>query len=354
MRRFIPARAGNASATLPAATGSGGSSPRVRGTHRRLQHQRHSRPVHPRACGERIAGCSISADARRFIPARAGNAPHRIEDKATQPVHPRACGERHRQPSTNTLPLTVHPRACGERPVSRQLRMTCGNGSSPRVRGTPAIRWPDGIDHSRFIPARAGNAPADIRRRRTHRGSSPRVRGTLAKAVHARQHAAVHPRACGERRPAPREELVVLRFIPARAGNAPPMPVIPLAGRRFIPARAGNAAGQCIGDRVRLRFIPARAGNAVEARAVYLRSCGSSPRVRGTRRSRRSAKRMGTVHPRACGERTMTASCRRCFVRFIPARAGNAGVRAVNMPTRRGSSPRVRGTRERYRSAACR
>ena len=92
-RRFIPARAGNArqtarrpisSAVHPRASGERsvqrtvgptghGSSPRERGT-----------PLDERAelsCG-------------RFIPARAGNARHRCHGHSFRPVHPRASGER--------------------------------------------------------------------------------------------------------------------------------------------------------------------------------------------------------------------------------------------------------------------
>ena len=236
--RFIPARAGNASAPSragspcpvhPRACGEraaiqarhrpgDGSSPRVRGTH----HRRHvgnrrqrfiparagnatlttgswrAASVHPRACGERYADrdlfgaihgssprvrgtlplCLIAPRDFRFIPARAGNAPNSTSTSRSRPVHPRACGERVRRagggggmsgfiparagnaidPPVVNVKVPVHPRACGERAPPR-LHEVPAHGSSPRVRGTRRDVVHD-VLHGRFIPARAGNALA--------------------------------------------------------------------------------------------------------------------------------------------------------------------------------------------------
>ena len=96
MLRFIPAPAGNA----PPAS-----------------ENRLAPPVHPRACGERFwqqrrtTGASGSSPrlrgtrrrlarvsvAIRFIPAPAGNASALISSMSVKTVHPRACGERQRQ-----------------------------------------------------------------------------------------------------------------------------------------------------------------------------------------------------------------------------------------------------------------
>ncbi len=193
--RFIPAPAGNALAARLQANplrihpracgerryGTGmiwsctGSSPRLRGTHAgqppRIVLNRFipapagnafyprcfaiARPVHPRACGERLRrrimpnalhGSSprlrgtrdlgvVQPVSRRFIPAPAGNA--------------RAC--------RGWWPVaSVHPRACGERSQSR-WPFGQGIGSSPRLRGTRAEIGANGQRH-RFIPAPAGNA----------------------------------------------------------------------------------------------------------------------------------------------------------------------------------------------------
>ena len=154
-RRFIPARAGNAPVDTP---------------------QRPSSPVHPRASGERgdfnvpaDRTCGSSPRERgtpedeieriikwRFIPARAGNAgePHGVD-----------------------VPYAVHPRASGERCVSHLCKFGL-YGSSPRERGTLVCRHVGPLAR-RFIPARAGNAVS------VSRSSAP---------------ASVHPRASGERR----------------------------------------------------------------------------------------------------------------------------------------------------------
>ena len=152
----------------------------------------------------------------------------------------------------------------------------------------------------RFIPARAGNGAATSRQ--TSRG-------------------AVHPRACGERfdndnfksarvGSSPRVRgtvwiqpgaLLPHRFIPARAGNGVPNPARWSPGS-VHPRACGERSRAPIGDESDLRFIPARAGNG----PVHP-----------------SHKRGRAVHPRACGER------------YTYALASN---------TNYGSSPRVRGT----------
>ena len=173
-RRIIPARAGNAGARSARAgagsdhpracgerggdsgalSGSGGSSPRVRGT--RFPNVRRQRRD-------------------RIIPARAGNAPTRHPPCRGRPDHPRACGER----------------------FSRMRSVTSAHGSSPRVRGTLKYKDLPGVG-PRIIPARAGNARPFLSRaygsqdhpracgergfdsgaKYAPAGSSPRVRGT--------------------------------------------------------------------------------------------------------------------------------------------------------------------------------
>ena len=174
-------------------------------------------PVHPRACGERVAapdestitdGSSprVRGTVRsqwshfiyfRFIPARAGNGSYAFPRSSRRPVHPRACGERN-------VGASVPPSMAG---------------SSPRVRGT--VRDGDSAgQRRRFIPARAGNG-LPLAAREHHRpvhpracgerhavnagdlswaGSSPRVRGTVcALFMRVTDLLSVHPRACGER-----------------------------------------------------------------------------------------------------------------------------------------------------------
>ena len=399
--------------------GQRGSSPRGRGT-----------PL----------GRSGGAVEHRFIPARAGNAAKRLVRATGATVHPRAGGERQRGPATmcrfigssprgrgtprhlhawrppdRFIPAragnagdepwkwligTVHPRAGGERPCASSRRRSAA-ASSPRGRGTP-VRVEEGDPQLRFIPARAGNAPARV----VNHGRHP-----------------VHPRAGGERYHPAQTEVPVsgssprgrgtrrsrpycrfrLRFIPARAGNAcrcptprAPASVHPRAGgergrgrrlpgrlQRFIPARAGNASTR----RARpggTSVHPRAGGERAEYSASAAASSGSSPRGRGTHRRghrgrerlrfiparagnaamQRSATPQGPVHPRAGGERLDTRCCgafcdgssprgrgtlihqpiSHVRMRFIPARAGNAR-RPQGLRGRRPVHPRAGGER---------
>ena len=296
---------------------STGSSPRVRGTHRAfrsalrarrfipacagnairpVKRTRH-RAVHPRVCGERLAshraqfcrdgssprvrGTHLAPDIchylRRFIPACAGNAASSSPRLRRKPVHPRVCGERNAV-SASSADLF---------------------GSSPRVRGTPwqyTCRFPS----SRFIPACAGNAHANIS-------------GNTSLTV--------HPRVCGER--------LSLRIKSARQhGSSPRVRGTPFnfnmngSGIRFIPACAGNA-GQAYSGHKNTSVHPRVCGERIAAPGVSPVMRGSSPRVRGTRRTarrKRSGQRFipacagnaptglglskySPVHPRVCGER---------------------------------------------------
>ena len=215
----------------------GGSSPRVRGTLRRLRSlnanfrfipacagnascsrtRRRDFPVHPRVCGERGVPATMIASTvgssprvrgtprerprplhrRRFIPACAGNATRAPAPKVASAVHPRVCGERSA--------------------VSRPL--WSGVGSSPRVRGTRA--GVQGLQSgSRFIPACAGNAT-----RRPDRRSGPPV----------------HPRVCGERARLSLERVNQNGSSPrVRGTHSGARP--PASQHRFIPACAGNAS----------------------------------------------------------------------------------------------------------------
>ena len=215
------------------------------------------------------------------------------------PVHPRVCGERLRCPATHRISCPVHPRVCGERRFL-PVRGSTISGSSPRVRGTRLHAHPV-RGQRRFIPACAGNAwspPTAAVSRSVHprvcgerhfvvapcqagSGSSPRVRGTRELQSHY-----------------PRYE----RFIPACAGNAPRF-------RRF---------------RERQSVHPRVCGERIVRAQIEGYRAGSSPRVRGTLRSRQRQDEHEQVHPRVCGERTK---------RIVQEIAGN------------GSSPRVRGTR---------
>ncbi len=148
---------------------------------------------------------------------------------------------------------------CGEHKTNK--RTSCGaTGSSPRVRGTHQEFKHDG-NPVRFIPACAGNT------------LRPRP-GLLPPAV--------HPRVCGE-------HVVIFVGGALYAGSSPRVRGT-LHGRvdtdktfRFIPACAGNTAGGLL-PRPLTSVHPRVCGEHISESLLFGCHCGSSPRVRGTRK----------------------------------------------------------------------
>ena len=197
-----------------------GSSPRLRGTRN---------TSHSRRC------------TRGIIPALAGN---------TNVCSPRM---RYRRD---------HPRACGEH-TSTFKNFSTGPGSSPRLRGTLPWVGPCGVGYG-IIPALAGNTAIgraslsmigdhpracgehirNVNDYAFELGSSPRLRGTPA-LVHDRE---IHR-----------------GIIPALAGNTSP-PMIPWSAAGDHPRACGEhvvcfeAVGPCIGSSPRLRGTRSRPG----------------------------------------------------------------------------------------------
>ena len=299
--------------TSPAA----GSSPRVRGTRAR---------------------CSCSPARRWFIPACAGN------------THPR---ERCRRRAA------VHPRVCGEH-VAGGVEVEAQRGSSPRVRGTPFEPLKASLQR-RFIPACAGNTPPTnscSRYSTVHPrvcgeharaipaedvvgGSSPRVRGTPRRRSSARFAPPVHPRVCGEHELKDVRVAVLYGSSPRVRGTQGGRRLV-RAGGRFIPACAGNTPW-CNATAPRHTVHPRVCGEHAVVPDAACQSAGSSPRVRGTPSPMVARYLPCPVHPRVCGEhgmgtvnggamigsspRVRGTLGRRCgaghAIRFIPACAGN-------------------------------
>ncbi|EFW09849.1 hypothetical protein HMPREF9005_1173 [Actinomyces sp. oral taxon 178 str. F0338] len=238
----------------------------------------------------------------RLIPARAGKTTVPGTVPKRKRAHPRACGE--------------NVRVCGAPPGRA--------GSSPRVRGKLGDEGYDAVGGG-LIPARAGKTAIEAGK-------------ALATAA--------HPRACGEN-----------SLMSARASrNSGSSPRV--RGKHGLDQRNGQIRG----------LIPARAGKTGwrrrrwAGRPAHPRACGenghrggqgpgnrgSSPRVRGKRpgsepsrdprgliparagktSSPSSSMDDSTAHPRACGENLVCGH-------------------GASAP--RGSSPRVRGKRRRYR-----
>ena len=151
--RIIPARAGPTMGKPVMAVLQHGSSPLVRGQPALSSGSLVNATDHPRSCGANQAAnmpvregggssplvrgqhptCRHSEHQHRIIPARAG------------PTAP---------DTTARQAWTDHPRSCGAN-RARQRRRPTARGSSPLVRGQPAIRLIRGC-WARIIPARAG------------------------------------------------------------------------------------------------------------------------------------------------------------------------------------------------------
>ena len=316
--RFIPACAGNA--------GRGGWGPDQAAVHPRVCGERGGRPMRydhicgssPRVRGTRRSSRQAAAPGR-FIPACAGNAEERWLEGIAKSVHPRVCGERRPPlsgqgvrvgssprvrgtpgrgsaaiapprfipacagnaapsgPGTGRAP--VHPRVCGERSWAARSIMP-SPGSSPRVRGTPSPS-PAACPSGRFIPACAGNALAPG-------GRHP--------------HGTVHPRVCGERTGGGGGWGVASGSSPRVRGTLHNLWCQPRYVR-FIPACAGNAWGPSPGSYI-APVHPRVCGERVGGLADLLLSIGSSPRVRGTRSTRRAAAWPGWFIPACAGNAT--------------------------------------------------
>ena len=178
--RFIPAGAGNTVAWLsipradsvhPRGRGEhweldqaindrGGSSPRARGTPAARPCVRCSSSVHPRGRGEHTPAPTSAGSPDGSSPRARGT--RRAADGPAVPRRfiPAGAGNTLGRFSIETTD-SVHPRGRGEH-GSVAAAVADMNGSSPRARGThqppPTTQEPD-----RFIPAGAGNTPSDAR-----------------------------------------------------------------------------------------------------------------------------------------------------------------------------------------------
>ena len=150
-------------------------------------------------------------------------------------------------------------------------------------------------------------------------GSSPRVRGTPAR---------------------PEFRCVIRRFIP-RVRGTQRFPRSRQYDHRFIPRVRGTRAcrGESLdGD----RFIPACAGNTQKSDQTNRRP-PVHPRVCGEHVGALSGIALGTVHPRVCGEHVYTDAERELMPGSSP-RVRGTRERNHYRVTHPGSSPRVRGT----------
>ena len=216
-RGIIPAYAGNTAPTPPART---------------------TRRDHPRVCGEHVIPHLRRAGRTGIIPAYAGNTGFRALPRLR-------CGD--------------HPRVCGEHLTPDEAHRV-GEGSSPRMRGTPII-LPLTVSIHGIIPAYAGNTSA---------------------YVWCKSETRDHPRVCGEHCGVEHSPRPVWGSSPRMRGTRPPRPSVPRPSG-IIPAYAGNT-----NDGQHARFDVRDHPRVCGEHALFLfpkgDSTGSSPRMRGTPR----------------------------------------------------------------------
>ncbi len=206
--------------------------------------------------------------------------------------------------------------------------------------------------------------------RRASSGSSPRLRGTRPSRS-ARTRAArfipapagnttspsiamakppVHPRACGEHQCGAVDRGLVCGSSPRLRGTRR-SELIPAMATRFIPAPAGNTC-EVIWRPWATPVHPRACGEHSPRLAILVSTCGSSPRLRGTLQVGEVGLDPGRFIPAPAGNTTTTLAVL-CLLAVHPRACGEhwrVQARCVNAG---GSSPRLRGTRVGEASVRC-
>ncbi len=232
----------------------------------------------------------------RIIPAHAGQTWWSRRGSGRLPDHPRACG-------ANDSGVTSASERCG---------------SSPRMRGKRQHRQVR-ADHERIIPAHAGQTARSL----VSSGVLPD-----------------HPRACGA-------NSVTLALSWPRPGSSPRMrgKRVQPAGieerDRIIPAHAGQT-GQSPSVAVEDADHPRACGANTYSPKIPQLSCGSSPRMRGKRRSAGRSCAGLRIIPAHAGQ-TFPPDTRMRWCSDHPRACGANNRHAHGHASNGGSSPRMRG-----------
>ena len=208
---------------------------------------------------------------------------------------------------------------CGEH-YGRTWEEFLNLGSSPRVRGTLGDQKTK-KNSRRFIPACAGNT------------STPSSR---------REQGKVHPRVCGEHGAYTPEELQEKGSSP-RVRGTQSLLRLRCGCQGFIPACAGNTYrinSSASGFKVHPRVCGEHLGKVPPC----AQGKGSSPRVRGTRLTE-SGKVTRTRFIPACAGNTNAPQCGQGTFQVHPRVCGEHKLYEHYNGSKKGSSPRVRGTR---------
>ncbi len=149
-------------------------------------------------------------------------------------------------------------------------------------------------------------------------------------------------------RPGPAGTPGFQRFIPACAGNTAGADSPP-SRYRFIPACAGNTSTSCLCSCLP-PVHPRVCGEYGEARFPLAGVGGSSPRVRGIRPAPSEAQGRDRFIP-ACAGNTASSACPRPARPVHPRVCGEYSIFRLPSASETGSSPRVRGIRQRRKPA---
>ena len=274
--------------------------------------------AHPRVCGENTASrepCPSCAGSSPRVRGKHGAAADRLAAAGLIP----ACAGKTITSRLGRPGGWAHPRVCGEN-ASSGPRGAGAGGSSPRVRGKPGHH--DGLRATaRLIPACAGKT-RPLRGAFTVSGAHPRVCGENATSIPVSEwEAGSSPRVRGKR-----------RCLSSRGTSA-----------GLIPACAGKT--RCRWRRWRPRSAHPRVCGENFARTPARESySGSSPRVRGKPHAQRLRGLALGLIP-ACAGKTMSGAVAAAVMRAHPRVCGENNSGAGSGRRGRGSSPRVRGKR---------
>ena len=231
------------------------------------------------------------------ISACAGNSPDAAAGRAAAAVHPRVCGELPMVESDAYAALGSSPRVRGTRRPRpgrshfHRFIPACAGNSTP-TRCSADVRT--------VHPRVCGELGIGDPFRQNLHGSSPRVRGTRRAPAREPWCRTVHPRVCGELPDKPPVRPAQCRFIPACAGNSPAQTDC-TQPHRFIPACAGNSSTLSqeppdhAGSSPRVRGTPALRV-ALAQRWRFIPACAGNSSFRTVPAS------LSPVHPRVCGE----------------------------------------------------